>query len=121
MGGRVTIGKSVHALTSTSATASAQKAPAPKLPSPTAKTTLLGPVPTTFLPKPAQKPLSKFEQFVVSFNPFKPVFKVASLASQAFNKVFGPVLHPVGKKIASAVSSAASAIGNGIKKIFSGW
>ncbi|MBM3275349.1 MAG: hypothetical protein FJZ00_09360 [Candidatus Sericytochromatia bacterium] len=97
MGGRVTIGNSVHALTGTLATAAAHKAPAPKVPSPSAKTTLLRPVPTTFLPEPDRKPSSKFEQFVVAFNPFKPVIKLASLASRALNKVFGRVLHPPGK------------------------
>lgn len=110
MPGRASIGKSTHALTSASSYGGSQSlvtsTPAPaqiaKPKKGAAKTTLLYPVSTTFFPKPFARPLTALEKAVIAFDPFKPVKKAA-------------------KAVGSAIASAAKAVGNTIKKIFSGW
>ncbi len=109
MPGRASIGKSTHGLTSASSlggsqsgggsqslvnsqTASTPKARPAKA---AAKTTLLRPIPTAFLPRPIVRKLNAFERAVVSFDPTRTVRKAAK--------------------------SAAKAVGNALKKIFSGW
>ena len=110
MPGRVSIGKSTHGLTAAngysgnqslvpSNTANTQGARPKKS---VAKTTLLCPIPTWFLPKPIARPLTALERAVLALDPIKPLKAAA-------------------KAVGNAVKSAAKAVVNTVKKIFSGW
>lgn len=95
MPGRVSIGKSTHGLTSVSGSTGSQSLvssnPAPVFSYPkksAAKTTLLNPSATSFLPKHIRRPLNAFERAVIAFDPVKTVKKAVTAAASAVKKFF---------------------------------